>query len=210
MAISAWAVEQGDLDAAAARLRDGLRRLRRVNDTVDTSWCLDALAWIAYDEGRPERAAILLGAVERLAQVIGTPRPSLPELATHHERYEQRTRAALGEPAYQAAFARGEGCPWTRRSPTPWTSRGTARRPNRAAAATPLTRREQQVAELVAQGLSNKEIAAKLVISQRTAESHVDHILTKLGLTNRAQAAAWTTAQPPPGGQELRKPRQTS
>ena len=54
-----------------------------------------------------------------------------------------------------------------------------------------LTRRENEVADLVAQGLSNKAIAAKLVISQRTAEAHVESILTKLGFNARAQIAAW-------------------
>jgi len=58
-----------------------------------------------------------------------------------------------------------------------------------------LTRREWQVAELVAGGHSNKEIAASLVMSQRTAETHIQHILAKLGLVNRAQVAAWMTAQ---------------
>ncbi len=64
-----------------------------------------------------------------------------------------------------------------------------------------LTARERQIAGLVAQGLSNKEIASKLVISQRTAETHVEHILTKLGFTSRAQIAAWAVeqaAQPAP------------
>ena len=56
----------------------------------------------------------------------------------------------------------------------------------------PLTRRELEVARLVAGGRSNKEIAARLVISQRTAEGHVEHILTKLGFTSRAQVAAWS------------------
>ena len=57
----------------------------------------------------------------------------------------------------------------------------------------PLTRRERQVADLIAQGLSNKDIAASLVVSQRTAESHAQHILTKLGFSSRAQVAAWIT-----------------
>ena len=57
----------------------------------------------------------------------------------------------------------------------------------------PLTPREQQVAGLVASGHSNREIAAALVISQRTAEAHVGNILTKLGLTTRAQIAVWAT-----------------
>lgn len=47
-----------------------------------------------------------------------------------------------------------------------------------------LTQRECEIADLVAQGLSNKQIAAKLVISQRTAQGHVEHILAKLGFTS--------------------------
>jgi DNA-binding NarL/FixJ family response regulator len=54
-----------------------------------------------------------------------------------------------------------------------------------------LTRREAQIADLVAQGLSNKQIAAKLVISQRTAEGHVERITQKLGATSRTQIARW-------------------
>jgi non-specific serine/threonine protein kinase len=60
-----------------------------------------------------------------------------------------------------------------------------------------LTPREAQVARLVAEGRSNKEIAARLVISQRTAEGHVEHILTKLGYTSRTQVAAWIAATQP-------------
>jgi non-specific serine/threonine protein kinase len=58
---------------------------------------------------------------------------------------------------------------------------------------TTLTRREWEVADLVAEGLSNKEIADRLVISQRTAETHVEHILAKLGFTSRTQIPAWLT-----------------
>jgi DNA-binding CsgD family transcriptional regulator len=54
-----------------------------------------------------------------------------------------------------------------------------------------LTARERQVVGLVAEGLTNKQIAARLVITERTAESHVEKIRGKLGLHNRAQIAAW-------------------
>jgi non-specific serine/threonine protein kinase len=54
-----------------------------------------------------------------------------------------------------------------------------------------LTRREVEVARLVATGRSNREIAAEFVLSERTVESHVQHILTKLGFTSRAEVAAW-------------------
>jgi non-specific serine/threonine protein kinase len=59
----------------------------------------------------------------------------------------------------------------------------------------PLTRRQREVADLVAQGLTDREIAVRLVISPRTAESHVEQILTRLGFRSRAQIAAWTVAQ---------------
>ncbi len=58
-------------------------------------------------------------------------------------------------------------------------------------AASDLTPREQEVAELVAQGLTNKAIAEKLVISQRTVQGHVEHVLAKLGFNSRTQIAAW-------------------
>ena len=57
----------------------------------------------------------------------------------------------------------------------------------------PLSRRELEVARLVADGKSNREIAATLVVSERTAENHVQHILTKLGFANRAQIAVWAS-----------------
>src|SRR5882672_11630559 len=67
-------------------------------------------------------------------------------------------------------------------------------------ALTTLTARELEVAALVAEGLTNKEIAARLVLSERTAEGHVEHIRDKLGFGTRAQIASWytgTRASPP-------------
>ena len=61
-----------------------------------------------------------------------------------------------------------------------------------------LTRREQDVAVLVAQGMSNSQIATTLVISIRTVETHVQHIMDKLGCNTRVQIAAWSATRPPP------------
>jgi DNA-binding NarL/FixJ family response regulator len=68
----------------------------------------------------------------------------------------------------------------------------------------PLSPRELEVARLVARGLTNKQIGAALFVSERTAENHVQHILVKLGFSNRSQIAVWsserlvTDAPPPP------------
>ena len=104
-----------------------------------------------------------------------------------------RQRQALGETAFQAAWRRGLDLPADvfacalqqppDKPPAPAVPDGA-----------PLTPRELQVARLVAGGRSNKEIAAQLVISPRTAEGHVERILAKLGVTSRAQAAAWVAA----------------
>ena len=59
----------------------------------------------------------------------------------------------------------------------------------------PLSPRELEVAGLVAQGLTNKAIAERLFLSHRTAQNHVQHILTKLGASSRAQIAAWFTSR---------------
>ena len=65
-----------------------------------------------------------------------------------------------------------------------------------------MSRRELEVAQLVAKGMTDREIAAELVIAQRTAESHVQHILTKLGFRSRSQIAAWVVRAP--GSDEMR------
>jgi DNA-binding NarL/FixJ family response regulator len=57
----------------------------------------------------------------------------------------------------------------------------------------PLSPRELEVARLVGRGLTNKQIGQTLYVSERTAENHVQHILTKLGLRNRSQIAAWAS-----------------
>jgi DNA-binding CsgD family transcriptional regulator len=65
-----------------------------------------------------------------------------------------------------------------------------------AAGPPPLSPREREVARLVGQGLTNRQIAAALYVSERTAQNHVQHILDKLGFANRSQIAVWSSASP--------------
>ncbi|WP_398860695.1 response regulator transcription factor [Streptomyces chengmaiensis] len=82
------------------------------------------------------------------------------------------------------------------RSIRPWFALGRGREaaaddPGSPSVAVALTLREREVVELLAQGLTDKEIAARLVISPRTAEGHVQRILRKLEFTSRVQVATW-------------------
>uniref|UniRef100_UPI000A9BE898 response regulator transcription factor n=1 Tax=Streptomyces graminilatus TaxID=1464070 RepID=UPI000A9BE898 len=67
-----------------------------------------------------------------------------------------------------------------------------------ARTANPLTRREREVAALIAEGMTNRQIAAALSLSPRTADRHVENILTKLDLCRRTQIAAWWTQSQTP------------
>ena len=64
-----------------------------------------------------------------------------------------------------------------------------------ASAVRQLTRREKEIAALVAAGLGNREIAARLFLSKRTVDSHMEHIFTKLGFSSRTQLASWVLGQ---------------
>ncbi|MBO1268000.1 helix-turn-helix transcriptional regulator [Arthrobacter sp. PO-11] len=66
---------------------------------------------------------------------------------------------------------------------------------SQAAAKSPLTPREREIARLVAEGLSNRSIAETLVISPRTVDGHVENMLGKLGFGSRTQIAAWVSQQ---------------
>ncbi|HSH60838.1 MAG TPA: LuxR C-terminal-related transcriptional regulator, partial [Acidimicrobiales bacterium] len=61
--------------------------------------------------------------------------------------------------------------------------------------AAPLSRRQVEVATLVGEGLTNRQIAERLFISERTAQNHVQHILTKLGFATGSQIAAWSVRE---------------
>src|SRR5215470_19205589 len=153
--------------------------------------CVEALAWIAASQQQHERAAVLLGAAAGLWQSTGTTLDGHQPIADHHRDCERQARKALGEAAFQAAYHRGLDLP-----AADAVAYALQQPPDKPSAPTlsdgaPLTPRELQVARLIAAGRSNKEIAAELVISQRTAENHVEHILTKLG--------AWVAASQPDG-----------
>jgi DNA-binding CsgD family transcriptional regulator len=140
------------------------------------------VAWAAAEIGEARMAATLIGAVARMREYAGI--SLIGPLAEAAERAEHVARTALGTRAYSAAVARGARMDTKdavrlalgETSPVRTGWRG-------------LTDRETQVAGLVAEGLSNRDIAARLVISERTAEGHVENILRKLGESSRTRVA---------------------
>ena len=139
----------------------------------------------------------LLGAADVLWDSTGASIATMmPELVGEHDKSVAAARAALGDQVYAAAFRRGRQMPLTQvLNDAEHTRRSTRSGQVNAGGAGSLTSREEEIAALLAQGLSNKAIAKSLVIAQRTAETHVENVLVKLGLTSRSQVAAWVAEQ---------------
>ncbi|WP_325052114.1 protein kinase domain-containing protein [Nocardia stercoris] len=184
---------RGEPDRATRSLASGIRLARTVADPLVATGCLETLAWIAAEQGDVRRAAVLMGASDALGRLAGS-----STILRHHRPFrdecEQRSRRVLGVRAFDAA--RQEGAAMSLDAAVAFAlgeqPRGTSSADRSCGG---LTAREREVAGLVAEGLTNWAIADRLVVSQRTVQGHVEHILTKLGFTSRAQIAAWVVAQ---------------
>ena len=201
--------ERKEWDRAEPHARDALRRKLAVHDVIGIGLTLDLLVVITAARGAHERAAVLLGGADRVWAGIDGNRFGSTTYNSARKESETRVRAAVGPGVFDRAYRRGGGLgltaivsyalqeagrpvvPGPRRAdgnPHPDSGRGDPRLAS-------LTRREREVAELVAEGLANQQIADRLVIARRTAEGHVERILGKLGFSNRSQIAAWVSAR---------------
>ncbi|QSE90769.1 protein kinase [Rhodococcus pseudokoreensis] len=187
-AVAVW--HQGERDQALDLLQQALVLVRRRRDPFVTATCLEVMAWFTAAEGDARRAAVLMGAAQALHQVTGATTVVFPNLLVHHDECERTTRRALGPRVFEAAHNEGRSLDLDAAIAYALGEEPTTTPPT-AGPSTELTRREREVADLVAEGLTNRAIAARLVISPRTAAGHVEHVLTKLGFTSRAQIAAW-------------------
>jgi non-specific serine/threonine protein kinase len=188
------ALLRADHEGAAKLERAALCAMRHMDDSMGVVLCLDALAWAAAAAKEARRAATLAAAAAAAWAAI----PAVPAapLREHHDAALDAARTALPGTEYRAAVAKGTAM--SQAEAIAFALHEAVPRPRGAADASPgqLTRREQEVAALVAQGLSNGQIAAELVVSPRTVETHVQHIMDKLGCGSRAQIAAWSAGTP--------------
>ncbi|WP_093261429.1 LuxR C-terminal-related transcriptional regulator [Saccharopolyspora shandongensis] len=196
-----WASAQvearrGDLERAEAAAKEALNLQRKLDNRLGIAFSIDTLAWIAQQQGRHDRAARLFGAASAVWDAVRAAPGFWARFATDHDEHEAQARTALGESAFQDAFDRGRQLSLAHTVDFALEVKRHARpRTEDNVHPMPLTRREQQIAELVAQGNTNKEIAESLVIAQRTVEGHVQNILTKLDFSSRAQIGGWVAAQ---------------
>ncbi|MGW2651080.1 ATP-binding protein [Streptomyces sp. NPDC001393] len=191
-ALEHW--RRGEVAQAVTQARETARAHWASGDRIGTAQAIEVLAWCATAQGDTKRAAQLFGTLDAVWRTVGAPLFGFPH-ARYHDECVAECRNALGTKAFATAVERGARLSFDDVVAYALDQRPEAEPPASGHDPTPLTRREHQVADLVAQGMSNKEIAMTLVISRRTAEAHVEHILTKLGFTSRAQIVVWATAR---------------
>jgi non-specific serine/threonine protein kinase len=196
----AYYPQPGRQEKCAEAARAALRAAREIGNLVGAAYSLEVLAWQAADTERYQRAAWLLGAAQGLWERAGGRLSGSAVLEGYHQRSATSVATALGSACYAELHAAGAGRPLaqladlaiadTDRLPGP-AARAAAGEAPGGPGDGQLTVREREIAALVARGLSNRAIAARLVISKRTVDAHVTHIFAKLGLSSRVQLTIW-------------------
>ena len=202
------ALERGDLAGARAFESESLALASEIGDRERVAIALAALGGVAAAQGEPERALRLAGAAMAIREAIGKSSPAA--WRARFERWLEPARRALSAETMTAAWNAGRAIPVEQTIDYALKPVGSAeatgpspRRIRPAGRQLPgLTQREQEVAALIARGLTNRQIAADLVITEGTAANHVKHILARLGLDTRVQVAAWAIEQ----SRQLRTP----
>jgi DNA-binding CsgD family transcriptional regulator len=181
----------GNLEQAKGYYGEALKIAQRIDDRVAQYALLDGLGCVAAGSGQARVAAQLLGAAETVRMQAGA--HLIPFLAPLIAQAEELAVAAIGRLTFDAEMNAGKRLS---RDHAIWLALGEPTRAPAAADANDegnalLGKREADVARLVAEGLSNKQIGTRLFISERTVDSHVRSILNKLGFNSRAQIAGW-------------------
>ncbi|CAM5618268.1 LuxR family transcriptional regulator [Streptomyces spiroverticillatus] len=190
--MAAWV--RGDWTESVRLARESLHASLELRDVFAATNSLELLAWGSAETGRHRLAAWLLGTCSEQWRKIGSPMIGVAIYQDDHSRVESAVRKQLGEPEFRMLF--DQGVPLTLDQAVELALAGasrpvTATTPaDRTTSLDHLTRREREVASLISAGLTNREISERLVISKRTADAHVEHILAKLGFSSRTQIAA--------------------
>jgi DNA-binding CsgD family transcriptional regulator len=183
----------GDHAGAEAALTQALEASLLIDDRPGLVMRLESLASAAAIASKAQRAAELLGAAEMLRLRIGAqPSPFTMPLV---EKAREQATITLGQARFDKAYEAGARLDRDGAVALALGNRA-VRPPGPTVGGTtdPLGKREREVAQLIAEGLSNKEIATRLFLSERTVETHVYNILNKLGFNSRVNIASWVSA----------------
>jgi predicted ATPase/DNA-binding CsgD family transcriptional regulator len=196
---------RGEYAHARDLLRESLRLLADLRDRRCIPLCLEGLACISVGADWAERATCLLAAAHAFQRISGA-LPSPSEMADY-KRTELDARAHLGEERFAAIWAQGSGMSLDdavayalAEEEAPNTRAAVARRQSASPDANqlgpqahaPLSAREREVVVLIAGGLTNREIAERLVLSVRTVERHIENVYNRLGIQGKAGRAIVT------------------
>jgi len=190
----------GDIAAAIADSLSCLRIKETVNDLHTIAMSFDLLSICRTETSEFELAAVLHGAGDALWTLLNAPVLMGPGYTEIRQGAAETTRAALGQERFDELFNRGLAMHLSdalamAKGETPPDGALGAEAASPAAPRQQLTRREKEIATLVAGGLGNREIASRLFLSKRTVDSHMEHIFTKLGFSSRTQLASWVLGQ---------------
>jgi len=178
---------QGNIEAGSTAARDSLRLKNEVGDITGIAYCLEMLAILAAAQQRYKRTASLLGAADTLWERMGERFGGTAAMEGFHQQAERAARDALGSKRYEKLFRDGAG---RELSMTVDLATSDTDKPPPVSQRS-LTKREREIAALVCEGLTNGQIARRLVISRRTVDTHVASIYAKLGVSSRVQLATW-------------------
>jgi DNA-binding CsgD family transcriptional regulator len=186
---------RGEAEASHAAAVEALGLQRAFQDGICIALTVELLSWLSCDAGQADTAAELAGAAAAVWRRLGTTIEAFgPHITADSTRMAAQIDARLGAAvakrlrASRAELGKLDAVELAlgTRSAVPAPRSGTG----------PLTARELEVARLITQGLSNRAIAQRLVISHRTVDGHVERILAKLEFSSRTQVALWAAATP--------------
>jgi non-specific serine/threonine protein kinase len=183
-------LDLGRVDEAAESWKESLSVFSVVNDWFGIIWCLVGLSLVSAGRHQDDRALRLAGAADRLTREYSL--TTWPFRARQLEDARKHAHGRLGTGRGEAAWENGhamttdEALEYALGEERPaeevLTDHG------------PLSRREREVVTMVASGMTNKEIAQRLFIAERTAEGHVERIRNKLDVRSRTEVATWAVA----------------
>jgi non-specific serine/threonine protein kinase len=183
------ALRQRDFKRMREKLGESLSVRTEISDRGGIAWCLEKLAEAKYEQHEFQEAAKIFGHAESVRAPIGSVID--PADQRDYKRILSGLRSALGEDAFEVLWQAGTSMPLNQVIECALHEAPQAEKEKFGG----LTAREREVAALIAQGKSNREIAEAMTVGVKTVETYVTRILNKLDFDSRVQIATWVVSK---------------